>query len=169
MEGISRGSTSRAEIDRLRRLAIDRWRSWLWCAMMGPMSRLGFVSATAVSFAAITLLSGCSGQLDGFVDLQGEKQDRDELPELADNAYDELDVSTSRYIGEHEGTSLWLAQGLENSTVCLVADAGEKEWLVGCGGGAVKVSGQAGTYQVVGDGAAAPEGAVKISENVYAW
>ena len=135
----------------------------------GAMPRLRYASATALVLASITLLSGCSTDLVGFSDLQGERESRDELPELTDYAYDDVDVSTSRYVGEHAGTSLWLARGLENSTVCLVADAGEDEWVVGCGGGTVGVDGLAGKYQVVVDGVQAPEGAVKISENVYAW
>lgn len=90
------------------------------------------------------------------------------MPELTAYAYDDLDVSTSHYVGDHEGASLWLAQGLKEATVCLVVDAGEEEWVVACGGATLKVDGEAGTYEVVADGAQEPEGAVKISENVYA-
>lgn len=133
------------------------------------MSRLRYASASALALASIALLSGCMAQPAMFSDLQGERASDDELPPLADYAYDNVDVSTSHYIGEHDGTSLWLAQGRENSTVCLVADAGENAWVVTCGGAATKVSGVAGTFEVVVDGAPAPEGAVKVSDNVYAW
>lgn len=91
------------------------------------------------------------------------------MPQLADYAYDAVDVSTSHYLGEHDGASLWLAQGLEESTICLVASAGVEDWVVGCGGATTKVSGTTGTYQILADEATAPEGAVRISENVYAW
>lgn len=108
-------------------------------------------------------------QQNEYADLQGDRETRDELPQLADYAYDDLDVSSSRFVGEHDGTSLWLAQDLDNSTVCLVADAGDDEWIVGCGGGSTNIGGIAGLFEVVPDSVPAPEGAMQVSENVYAW
>jgi len=132
-----------------------------------PRFRLAAVGALAV--ASVVLLAGCSAQQNAFTDLQGERGASDELPQLADHAYDDLDVSSSRFVGEHEGTSLWLAQGLEDSSVCLVADPGDDDWVVGCGGGGTKVVGRAGSFEIVPDGVPAPEGATQVSENVYAW
>lgn len=133
------------------------------------MLRLRYASATALAIASVALLSGCTGQAEGFSDLEGERNASDELPQLTDGAYDEIEVSTSHYLGTHEGTSLWLARGLEAVPVCIVAYAGEGAWQVGCGGAPTTISGAAGTYEVVSDGANAPSGAVKVSENVYAW
>lgn len=53
--------------------------------------------------------------------------------------------------------------------MCIVADAGEDEWVVGCGGAGTKVDGMAGSFEIVPDGIPAPEGATQISENIYAW
>ncbi|PKI92228.1 hypothetical protein CW368_05210 [Actinomycetales bacterium SN12] len=133
------------------------------------MSRLRYAARSALTLASIVILCVCTAQPGGFADLGGERDARDELPQLADYAYDSVDRSTSRYVGEHDGASLWLANGRERSAVCLVADAGERGWIVGCGGGGTRIGGTTGSYEVVEDAAAAPKGAVKISQNVYAW
>lgn len=136
---------------------------------MGVMLCLRHASVTAILIASTALLAGCTGQAEGFSDLEGERTAADELPALADGAYEQVDAATSHYVGEHEGTSLWLARGLENSPVCIVAYAEEEAWQIGCGGAPATISGVTGTYEIVMDGAAAPAGAVKVSENVYAW
>lgn len=104
-----------------------------------------------------------------FTDLQGDRASGDELPVLTDYAYDAVDASTSRFVADHEGASIWLAEGLEGTTVCLIVDAGADAWVVGCGGAPTRVGGLTGSFEVVPDGAPAPEGATQISENVYAW
>lgn len=136
---------------------------------MNAMSHPRYAAAAALALASIVLLSGCTAPQDAFTDLRGDRESRDELPQLAEYAYDDVEVSTSRFVGEHDGTSLWLALGLEDSGICIVADAGEDSWVVGCGGETIKIGGMAGTYEVLPDAATAPEGATKVSENVYAW
>lgn len=136
---------------------------------MNAMSQLRYFAAVALALASIVVLSGCTAPQDAFTDLQGDRESQDELPQLADYAYDNVDVSTSRFVGEHDDTSLWLAQGLEDAGICIVADAGDDAWAVGCGGQTIKIGGVAGTFEVVPDGAIAPEGATQLSENVYAW
>lgn len=132
------------------------------------MPHVRYSAAGALALASIILLVGCSAPQGAFTDLQGKRDIRDELPQLGDGAYDNVDVETSRLVGEHEGTLLWLAEGLDDSAVCLVADAGD-DWIVGCGRAAVKVGGAAGSFEVVPDGAIAPESATQVSENVYGW
>ena len=135
--------------------------------MMNGMFRPRSVVAGALALASVVVLSGCGSSGELFSDLGGDRQDRDELPALADHAYDNVDVSTSRFVGEHDGASVWLARALDGSRVCLIADAGDEAWVVGCGVG--KVSGIAGSFEVQPDGMATPEGAERLSENVYAW
>lgn len=74
-----------------------------------------------------------------------------------------------RYVGEHEGTSLWIAEGVEASSVCLVALRGDSEGFISCGGtSGVATQGQAGSFTVIPDSGFTPDNAMKISENVYA-
>ena len=110
------------------------------------------------------MLTGCV-QYTTYADLEGERDAADQLPELEEYAYDSLDASTSRFVGEHDGTSLWLAKGEEAAPVCLVAQRG-KDWIVGCGD---RTSGGPGSFEIFPDGSLIPEDATKVSENVYAW
>lgn len=148
--------------------------AYRWCAQpdsdrINAMSHLRHAAAVALALASIAFLSGCVAEQSAFTDLRSDREAHDELPQLADYAYGEVDVSTSRFVGEHDGTSVWLAEGLDGYRVCIVADAGDDGWIVGCGGGTTKISGLAGTFEVVPDHAPAPEGATQLSENVYAW
>lgn len=136
---------------------------------MSAMSRLRFAATASLALASIVLLSGCTVSQDAYADLRGDQETHDELPRLADYAYDNVDVSTSRFVGEYEGTSLWLAQGLEDSSICIVAAAADDAWVAGCGSGTTKISGITGTFEAIPDGAIGPEGATRVSENVYAW
>ncbi|MGZ0710911.1 hypothetical protein ACWPKO_21550 (plasmid) [Coraliomargarita sp. W4R53] len=133
------------------------------------MSRVRFAAVSFLALASIAILPGCTAQGTAFADLQGDKESGDELPALKDYAYDDVDESTSRFVADHEGTSVWLAQGLEDGTVCLIADAGPDAWVVSCGGAPSRIGGVAGTFEVVSDGAPAPSGATQLSDNVYTW
>lgn len=136
---------------------------------MSAMSQLRVAALASLALASIVLLSGCMASQDAYADLQGDRESHDELPRLADYAYDNVDVSTSRFVGEYDGTSLWLARGLEDSSICIVAAAADDAWFAGCGGATTKIGGIAGTFEVIPDGARGPEGATRVSENVYAW
>ena len=127
------------------------------------MASLRLVAVTLVAMSA-AMLTGCV-QYTTYADLEGERDAADHLPELEEYAYDSLDALTSRFVGEHNGTSLWLAKGEEANSACLVAQRGD-DWIIGCGGG---MSGGPGSFEIYPDGAVVPEGATQVSENVYAW
>lgn len=128
------------------------------------------VIAITLMAGGIFALSGCTTSVGEFSDLQTERESQDELPTLEKYAYESVDPSTSRYVGEHDGTELWIAEGTEDSSACLIADAGADSWIVSCGGrSGVETGGIAGHFMVLPDGAFAPDNATKISENVYAW
>ncbi|MEJ6555379.1 hypothetical protein PQI51_10150 [Microbacterium esteraromaticum] len=124
----------------------------------------------ALIAGSIFTFSGCSTPAGQFSDLQADRTPKDELPVLAEEyAYEGVDPSTSRYVGDHDGTSLWIVEGLAESPICLVAVAGESEWFVSCGGATgVGLKGIAGDFLALPDGALPPEKATKVSENVYA-
>lgn len=125
-------------------------------------------AAAAVPLAAVLALSGCVSDLETYADLQRDREPADELPGLPENPYESVDESSSRYIGEHDGRSLWIAEGVDDAMMCLVVVTDAADWIVGCGDGAPRVSGATGTFGVVADGVPAPGGATMISENVYA-
>jgi hypothetical protein len=127
------------------------------------------VAATAV----VGLTSGCLSQAaqdPQYTDLSSESSARDTPVELPDYALESFDLETIRWVGEREGTELWLAEGSDPFTVCLLAYPNETEWVSGCGGrgGGTSLSGSDGrTYVIVADGATAPSNATPISTNVY--
>lgn len=125
-------------------------------------------AAAAVPLAAALALSGCASDLETYSDLQRDRRPADELPLLPDNPYEGVEESSSRYVGEHDGFALWIAEGSEADMKCLIVVLDSDEWRVGCGDGSTRFSGAAGAFGVVADGAPAPDGATMISENVYA-
>lgn len=125
--------------------------------------------AAALMAGGIVIFAGCATTSSAFSDLRSERTPVDDLPALAEDAYENIDTSTSRYAGEHEGTSLWIAEGQNEFPICLIAVSTSSDWAVACGGpSVVGMSGLIGTYTVVPDGTPAPEHATRISENVYA-
>lgn len=108
----------------------------------------GAVAGGALSAAALTLGGPGSdtpplsspqnpdftvSYIDAF---EREPQAADQLPvELPDYAREDLKNNTSRLIGEHEGATIYLAEGSrERSPVCVVVWATPQAWVVGCGG-----------------------------------
>lgn len=136
--------------------------------MIRAMTFAGRAVLAALPFAIVLVLSGCGVPGSTYADLQGDREARDELPRLSDDAYEAVDVESSRFVGEHEGASLWLAEGSEVSHICLVVVPESGAWSVGCGVGAVRSDGAGGSFGVIADGQLAPKGATAISENVYA-
>lgn len=126
------------------------------------------VAATALALVSAGVLTGCSFVSSDLDVLDSDRQVADELPILEDYSYDEVDEPSSRYVGEHDGISLWVARGTE-SPACLVA-VGEDadEWLVACGGLPLRMSGLDHAFELRPDGAPAPEGGTRVSDNVYA-
>ncbi|MFJ4045233.1 hypothetical protein ACIPV2_05750 [Microbacterium sp. NPDC089987] len=129
----------------------------------------GLLVITLVT-SGILAFSGCSAPMkDDFADLRKSHTSEDKLPALDEDPSDTIDPSTTRYVGEHEGTSLWIAEGIETSSICLVALFGDSEGSISCGGtSGVATQGPAGSFAVIPDGVFAPDNAMKISENVYA-
>jgi len=72
-------------------------------------------------------------------------------------------------VGEHDDTSLWLARAERPDTVCLIVYPNDREWVVGCGagGGPIGVGGPSGDFVMTPDGAPAPDGSTKVTDNVY--
>ncbi|QLD11234.1 hypothetical protein [Microbacterium oleivorans] len=98
----------------------------------------------------------------------------DELPaELPDYATEQIRLGSQRFVGEHEGTSLWLARGAGEEApgleVCLLAYPDETNWAFGCGGAdQLELRSVAGSFTVVPDGQTPPAGLTAITPNVYA-
>lgn len=129
----------------------------------------GLLVITLVT-SGILVFSGCSASVkDDFTDLRKPHTSQDKLPALDEDPIETINFSTARYVGEHEGTSLWIAEGIEASSVCLVALFGDSEGSIACGGtSGVASQGPAGSFAVIPDGVPVPDNAMKISENVYA-
>jgi hypothetical protein len=120
----------------------------------------------------VGLTSGCLSQAAEdpvYSDLVGEPTTQKATPAgLPDDIFDNFDRDTLRWVGEHEGSEVWLAAGNGDFAVCLLIYPNELDWVSGCGGGGPSVSGPDGRrFSVVADGAPAPSNSVAISENVY--
>ncbi|MEH3088741.1 MAG: hypothetical protein PGN24_03775 [Microbacterium arborescens] len=120
-----------------------------------------------IAACAALLLAGCTPGAS-YADLDGDLEPADALPEsVREAAMDRITAGSQRFVGDHAGTSLWLARGIEPREVCLITYADGSDWALGCGGGSeMRVSGPAGTFAVVSDGAPHPDGFEAISENV---
>lgn len=129
--------------------------------------RAGLVAAVLLTGLA---LSGCSTPGNGYPILDREAQAVDKVPDtLPSYAGDNADLSTSRFVGEHDGTSLWLMKGTDATTVCLLAYPDAEGWVIGCGDMASQtgVGGPEMQFLYQPDFAPAPEDSIEISENVY--
>ena len=126
------------------------------------------LAVLALGLAAITTLTGCSISSTNLAVLETDPVAEDELPPLEDDSYRAVDVDSSRYVGEHEGVSLWVAKGTD-SPACIVAITDpEDDWVVGCGGLPTRISGSGHTFEIRADDSPAPEGMTRVSDNVYA-
>lgn len=133
--------------------------------------RTGALAGAAFIAACSALaLTGCAASSPDYAVLDREAQQADEVPgTLPDTVWDEVAPETSRFVGEHDGTSLWLTRSNDETAVCLLAYADEDAWMAGCSDGPLlEVSGAAGIFAVVPDGAPGPDGMGQVSDNVYA-
>lgn len=149
---------------------------------MKPLTKLSAVAATIL--LSVTL-AACASSPAGsepatpepgaatstaptFADLIATDVSEKELPaELPDYALDGVDLDSVRWVGEHEGTDVWLAAPVEGSDydACILAFPDAQDWTSGCGGG---VSGpDQRWYAIVADGQEPPEGSIALSKNVY--
>ena len=78
---------------------------------------------------------------------------------LSDHPYTGVEPDSSRYVGEHNGASLWLAKGTTSpAETCLIAYADPDTWHVVCGvSPGLGARGTAGGFVVVPDDAPVPE------------
>lgn len=117
-------------------------------------------------------LSGCTVFAPSYGVLDREAEPADAVPDAVaeQDSGDVADLSSARLVGEHSGSSIWLLRGVEQGTVCVLAFPGDDEWGMACGGeGApVEMSGPAGHFVTVPDDYPAPDGATRVSDNVYA-
>ncbi|RUA25817.1 MAG: hypothetical protein DSY74_07750 [Actinobacteria bacterium] len=97
-------------------------------------------------------------------------EDIDTLPKAAGDLLADLTQSMSRYAGDDNGTQVWAVRGigLEGLKFCLVLVAHDVP-STGCiSRGILGVSREtSATYQLVPDEDPAPDGGVKLAENVY--
>lgn len=116
------------------------------------------------------IFSSCTVPGNGYSILDREAQASDKVPEtLPDYAGDDADLSSSRFVGEHDGTSLWLMKGNDAEAVCLLAYPDAEGWVIGCSGIASqsRLGGAGAGFLFQPDFAPEPEGSIKISANVY--
>ncbi|WP_156784783.1 hypothetical protein [Microbacterium sp. BH-3-3-3] len=126
-------------------------------------------AAVVVSIATIAL-TGCSAGAASYAILDRAPQPSDDTPaSLPDYASENMDLSTARYVGEHDGTKLWLGEGKDTSTVCLLAYPDDESWLIGCGSEGEVDGTEVGRFRFQPDGDPAPEGGTEISANVFAF
>ncbi|WP_270366263.1 hypothetical protein [Microbacterium algeriense] len=122
--------------------------------------------------ASAVALSGCTAFATSYDVLDREAEPADMVPDsvVAEDSGDVADLSSARLVGEHEGTSIWLLRGVEVGAVCVLAYPDNDLWLMACGGeqGPVELSGPAGHFVTVPDDYPTPDGATRISANVYA-
>jgi len=128
-------------------------------------------SVVGVGLFTVIALTGCMNPGSGLAVLDGEAEAGDALPDdLPDHADDNLEPTSSRFVGEHDGNALFLAKGKEANQICLlVYPNNSAEWVIGCGGSPeFGVEGPSGGYVVRPDGAPTPENYVEITTNVFA-
>ncbi|PRA80639.1 hypothetical protein [Microbacterium sp. MYb66] len=134
-----------------------------------PLARAAAGLLLALSAIA---LSGCTASSASYAVLDRDAEPADTVPDgvIEQDSGDVADLSSARFVGEHSGSSVWLLRGVEPSTVCVLAYLDESEWGMGCGGerGPVEMSGPAGHFTTVPDDYPTPDGATRISDNVYA-
>ncbi|WP_206446621.1 hypothetical protein [Agrococcus sp. KRD186] len=125
--------------------------------------------AALLAMAAATMLTGCSGGI-GISDLDRAATETDGLP--AGWTYpDSMDVEfieeSARLAGAHDDSQLWLMRTSGGLCLVVYADGASDHWA--CSGGApITMGGPDSRFTVIPDDGVAPEGAVAISENVYA-
>lgn len=114
---------------------------------------------------------GCACAGDDYAVLERPAQAADALP--TGLSYDDLSsvvADSARFVGEHDGVSVWLARSTESPAgVCLLAHESDRESIVGCGGDGIRVSFSGRTFEAVSDAAPTPDAPVRVSANVYAY
>ncbi|MFJ6532439.1 hypothetical protein [Microbacterium sp. NPDC091662] len=130
------------------------------------------MTAGLVLALSVAALSGCAAFTTGYAVLDREAAPADALPDafVEQDSGDVADLSSARFVGEHSGSSLWLLRGVDQGSICMLAHQDETVGNMVCGGdgGPVEMSGPAGHFVTVPDDYPTPDGATRISDNVYA-
>ncbi|WP_158685349.1 hypothetical protein [Microbacterium halophytorum] len=122
------------------------------------------MAAAAICLGVLALAAGCS---DGssFADLEREPSADDALP-MPESGLDGVDLGSVRYVGDHEGTEVWVARAADfRQDICLALMPSDGAWSVACGGVWLKTNG----FVVQADGALADDDWVRVSHNVWAY
>ena len=75
--------------------------------------------------------------------------------------------SSARFAGENDGVGFWVGRRANGEGVSLLVYPNDQDWVIGCRAGGMKVSGPAGTYGLVVDGAPIPDNGTRLFDNVY--
>ncbi len=137
------------------------------------------IAVLAVALVGVLGLAGCtdaapeptnSPRTYTYSIFDSGAEDIDTLPDAASDLFADLTQSMSRYAGDDNGTQVWAVRGIgtEGPQYCLVLVAYDMA-STGCASrGVLEVGrGTSAAYQLVPDGDPAPDGAVKLAENVY--
>lgn len=129
--------------------------------------RRRFLTPIALVTAALAL-TGCTSGVS-YTDIASAQTLA--LPDaVTEDARANFDVDSMRWVGEHEGTNVWLGRGSKAGEICIFTYPSDGAWAGVCGreGGEMGVSGpDQRLFTVVPDGGASPEGFVAVSRNVY--
>lgn len=87
----------------------------------------------ALIVAVSSALAACTGGSAVYSDLMAAPSDADGIPEFVDDPDALIEVETARYVATDLGNDLWVAEGTEPDTVCVLAvNPAEQTWVVGC-------------------------------------
>lgn len=135
--------------------------------MVGAMVSVWRTGVAAIIGVSALLLAGCGGAAANYADLDGNRAPEDALPAISEDALGDLDPETSRFLGEFDGTELWLAAATApTAAVCLVVMPDSGDWIAGCGAD-FAIGGPNGEFHVKPDGAPSHDHLTPLSENVY--
>ncbi len=119
------------------------------------------------SLAAMLLLSGCSWMGTSYSILDRDVEASDEMRAVILARDNGIEPSSARFAGENDGVGFWVGRRANGEGVSLLVYPNDQDWVIGCGAGGMKVSGPAGTYGLVVDGAPIPDNGTRLFDNVY--
>ena len=91
------------------------------------------IAPLALCAAALSCLTGCAGGSAVYSDLMAAPSDADEIPDFVEEPDALLEVESARHVATDLGNDLWIAEGTEPDTVCVLAVNDEDQnWVIGC-------------------------------------
>lgn len=130
--------------------------------------RRGLVAGAAC--VLLVSLTACSAGGAEYSDLSASRlfDAKGVSDSLTDEALQGFDRETTRLVGTHDGTDVFLAVAESSAGACLLAYASDVDWVSGCMEGEGSVGGVKGlTFVVLPDGAPVPDDADRVSDNVF--